>query len=159
MLTIKYNATLALEAALWGAGGAPRAPDPGWVGPVRPAAFMRLVRELLEMLGWPDARGSFCLLEHLQRGSCRAPDGVGRPLPAGAEPFGALGQQGRFELLAGVVELLGIGSGPEPPSGRPDPFSCLYGPMSACGQGKFLQRQKRWPERVRLKALAAAKRR
>jgi hypothetical protein len=159
----RQGRVLALEAALLGAvggaGRAPRAPDPDWVGPVRPAAFVRLVRELLEMLGWPDARGGFCLLEHLQRGSCRAPERVGRPLPAGAEPFGALGRQGRFELLAGVVELLGIGSGPDPPPGRPDPFGCLYGPMSASGQGKFLQRLKRWPERVRLKALAAAAKR
>jgi TniQ len=154
---------LALEAALLGAvggaGRAPRAPDPDWVGPVRPAAFVRLVRELLEMLGWPDAHGGFCLREHLQRGSCGAPEQVGRPLPTGSELFGALGQPARFELLAGVVELLGIGSGPEPPSGRPDPFGCLYGPMSTSGRGKFLQRLKRWPERVRLKALAAAKRR
>jgi hypothetical protein len=36
------------------------------------AAFVRLVGELVEMLGWPDARGGFSLLEHLQRGSCRA---------------------------------------------------------------------------------------
>jgi TniQ protein len=160
-LSRRQERVLALEAALLGAvggeGSAPRAPDPGWVGAVRPADFVRLVSELLEMLGWPDARGGFSLLEHLQRGSCRAPEEVWRPLPVGSEPFGALGRQGRFELLAGVVELLGIGLGEDKPSGNPAPFGCLYGPMSASRRGAFLERLKSWPERVRVKALAAAR--
>ena len=140
---------LSLEAALLGAlgveGQGQRAPDPRWAGAVRPAAFVRLVGELIEMLGWPDARGGFSLLEHLQRGSCRAPEPVGRPLPADAEPFGGLGRQARFELLAGVVELLGNGLGEDRPPGKLDPFGCLYGPLSAERRGAFLERLQRWP--------------
>ena len=140
---------LRLEAALLAAlgveGRGQRAPDPRWAGAVGPAAFVRLVGELIEMLGWPDAGGGFSLLEHLQRGSCRAPEPVWRPLPAGCEPFGGLGRQERFELLAGVVELLGSGLGEDRPPGKPAPFGCLYGPLSAERRGAFLERLQRWP--------------
>lgn len=160
-LSARQGAVLALEAALLAAVGiearGQRAPDPGWVGVVEPADFVRSVGELIEMLGWPDARGGFTLLEHLQRGSCRAPDEIWRPLTMGSEPFGALGRQERFELLAGVVELLGPASGKKgKPRGGPTPFCCVYGPLSLARRGEVLERLQRWPERVRLKALAAA---
>src|SRR5205823_616273 len=64
----------ALLAAVKGKQEGQRAPDPRWVGVVRPADFVRLVGELLDILSWPDARGGFLLLEHLQRGPCRAPE-------------------------------------------------------------------------------------
>src|ERR1700692_1230984 len=38
---------------------------------------------------------------------------------------------------------------------HPNPFCCVYGPMSASGRRKFLERLQSWPERVRVKALAA----
>jgi hypothetical protein len=76
-------------------------------------------------------------------------------LPAGAEPFGGLGRQARFELLAGVVELLGGGLGEDRPPGKLAPFGCLYGPLSADRRGAFLQRLQSWPEQVRCRALAA----
>jgi hypothetical protein len=47
----------------------------------------------------------------------------------------------RFELLAGVVKLLGAGPGEED---------------LASGRRKFLEQLQSWPERVRVKALAAA---
>jgi hypothetical protein len=64
-------------------------------------------------------------------------------------------RQGRFELLAGVVELLGTGPGEDKRRGDQNPFCCLYGPMSASGRGEFLERLQSWPERVRVKAMAA----
>lgn len=39
--------------------------------------------------------------------------------------------------------------------GDQNPFCCLYGPMSASGRGEFLERLQSWPERVRVKAMAA----
>ena len=42
------------------------------------------------------------------------------------------------------------------PRDDPNPFCCVYGPMSASGRRKFLERLQSWPERVRVKALAAA---
>jgi hypothetical protein len=150
---------LALEAALLGAVGGPRsdpqAPEPGWVGPRGPADFVRAVGELIEMLGWPDARGGLYLREHLRQGSCSAPDYILRPLPAAPAEFGTLDRQGRFEVLAGVVELIGFGTGKESRRGALNPFCCLYGPMSASGRRKFLARLRGWPEPVRVKALAA----
>ncbi len=59
-------------------------PDPR-VGLVERADFVRLVGELIETLGWPDA----------QQGSCRAPVYVTRPLPAifcGPEMSDVIGQ-------------------------------------------------------------------
>jgi hypothetical protein len=67
--------------------GAQSVPDPR-VGLVERADFVRLVGELIEMLGWPDARGGLHLLDHLQQGSCRAPVYVTWPLPAGVGTFG-----------------------------------------------------------------------
>jgi hypothetical protein len=91
-----------------------------------------LGRELLDMLGWPDARRGSLLLEHLQRGSCRAPEPGGWPLLTEAEAFGSLGRREQFERLAGVVDLLGAASGPEgQPRAHANPFCCVYGPMSA----------------------------
>jgi hypothetical protein len=91
-----------------------------------------LGRELLDMLGWPDARRDSLLLEHLQRGSCRAPEPGGWPLLTEAEAFGSLGRREQFERLAGVVDLLGAASGPEgQPRAHANPFCCVYGPMSA----------------------------
>jgi hypothetical protein len=52
------------------------------------------------------AQGSL-LLEHLQRGSCRAPEAGGWPLLTEAEAFGSLGRREQFERLAGAVDLLG----------------------------------------------------
>ena len=76
-----------------------------------------------------------------------------------AEAFGSLGRREQFELLAGVVELLGLASGQGGETrGDPNPFCCVYGPMSVAGRGEFLERLKSWPERVRVKALAAARR-
>ncbi len=126
---LELEATLLMTVVL--KKGAQSVPDPR-VGLVERADFVRLVGELIEMLGWPDARGGLHLLDHLQQGSCRAPVYVTRPLPAGSEPFGALGRQG-FELLAGVVELLGTGPGEDKRRGDQNPFCCLYGPMSASG--------------------------
>jgi hypothetical protein len=158
-LSAQEERVLALEAALLGAvggpGSDPQGLEPGWVGAVAPADFVRLVGELIEMLGWPDARGGFYLLEHLRQGSCRAPDHTLRPLPAAPSEFGTLERQGRFEVLAGVVELLGLGTGEENRRGALNPFCCLYGPMSACGRRKFLARLRGWPETVRVKALTA----
>ena len=54
--------------------------------------------------------------------------GIRRP---GSEPFGALGRQGRFELLAGVVELLWTGPGEDKRRGDQNPFCCLYGLLPA----------------------------
>ena len=110
---------------------------------------------MIEMLGWPDARGGLYLREHLRQGSCSAPDYTLRPLPAAPAEFGTLDRQGRFEVLAGVVELLGLGTGKANRWGALNPFCCLYGPMSACGRRKFLARLRGWPEPVRVKALAA----
>ena len=62
-------------------------------------------------------------------------------------------RQGRFELLAGVVELLGTGK--ISAGAIKTPFCCLYGPMSASRRGEFLERLQSWPERVRVKAMAA----
>jgi len=97
------------------------------------------------------------LLEFNQQGSCSAHAYVSGPLPLGSQAFGRLRRQERFELLAGVVKLLGAGPGKEDQSrGDPKPFCCVYGPMSASGRRKFLERLQSWPERVRVKALAAA---
>jgi hypothetical protein len=110
------------------------------------------------MLGWPDARRGSLLLEHLQRGSCRAPEPGGWPLLTEAEAFGSLGRREQFERLAGVVDLLGAASGPEgQPRAAANPFCCVYGPMSAAGRKEFLRRLQSWPARVRLKALGAAR--
>jgi hypothetical protein len=103
-----------LEAALLGAvqGGAsrPRAPNPRWAGVVKPADFVRLVGELLDMLGWPGS------------------------LLTEAEAFGSLGRREQFERLAGVVDLLGAASGPEGQA-RSDanPFCRVCGQMSGSG--------------------------
>jgi hypothetical protein len=72
--------------------------------------FVRLVGDLLDILGWPDARGGLLLLEHLQQGSCRAPEAGWRPLTTEAEAFGSLGRREQFERLVGVVDLLGAGA-------------------------------------------------
>jgi hypothetical protein len=69
--------------------------------------------------------------------------------------LGAWGRQERFELLAGVVDLLGGGLGEDRPPGKLAPFGCLYGPLSAERRGAFLERLQSWPERVRRRALAA----
>jgi len=76
-----------------------------------------------------------------------------------AEAFGSVGRREQFERLAGVVDLLGAASGPEGQA-RSDanPFCRVYGPMSAAGRKEFLRRLQSWPARVRLKALAAARR-
>jgi hypothetical protein len=82
---------------------------------------------------------------------------VSRPLPFESEAFGRLRRQERFESLAGVVKLLETGPGGEDQSrGDPNPFCCIYGPMSVSRRGEFLERLQSWPERVRIKALAAA---
>ena len=113
-----------------------------------------LTKALSTLSRWSAARGGFSLLEHLQRGSCHAADDVSRPLwSAGSEAFGMLGRQTRFELLAGVVEL--VGTGEERSRGTQNPFCCVYGPMSAGARREFLQRLRSWPERVRVKALTA----
>ncbi len=55
--------------------------------------------------------------------------------------IGRLRQQERFELLAGVVKLLGTGPVEEDqPRGDPNPFCYVYGPMSPSGRRKFLER-------------------
>jgi len=129
-----------------------RVVDPRWVGVVKPEDFVRLVGELMAMLSWPDACGS----THLQQGSCGAHAYISRPLPLGSEAFGRLRRQERFELLDGVVKLLGTGPREEDqPRGDPNPFCCVYGPMSASGRRQFLERLQSWPERVRVKAMAA----
>ena len=62
----------------------------------------------------------------------------------------------QFERLAGVVDLLEAASWPEGQArAEANPFGGVYGPMSVAGRGEFLKRLQRWPERVRLKALAA----
>ena len=152
---------LALETALLAAvaseGGAQRVADPRWVGVVKPEDFVRLVGELMAMLSWPDACGGTHLLPHLQQGSCSAHAYVSGPSPLGSQAFGRLRRQERFESLAGVVKLLGAGPGEEDQSrGDPNPFCCAYAPMSASGRRQFLERLQSWPERVRVKALAAA---
>jgi hypothetical protein len=157
----RQDQVLGLEAALLaavpGEQAGPRAPNPHWVGVVKPADFVRLVGDLLDILGWPDAREGLLLLQHLQRGSCRVLEPGGRPLPAEAEAFGSLGRREQLERLVGVVDLLGAGARPEGQA-RDDanPFCCVYGPMSVAGRREFLRRQQRWPEPVRLKALKAA---
>ena len=161
-LSRREERVLALETALLAAVAsegrrAQRVADPRWVGVVKPEDFVRLVGELMAMLSWPDACGGTHLLAHLQQGSCSAHAYVSGPLPLGSQAFGRLRQQERFELLAGVVKLLGTGPVEEDqPRGDPNPFCCVYGPMSASGRRKFLARLQSWPERVRVKALAAA---
>ena len=147
-LSTREERVLALETALLAAvaseGGAQRVADPRWVGVVKPEDFIRLVGELMAMLSWPDACGGTHLLAHLQQGSCGAHAYVSRPSPLGSEAFGTLRRQERFELLAGVVKLLGTGSGEEDqPRGDPNPFCCVYGPMSASGRREFLERLQR----------------
>ena len=152
----RQERVLGLEAALVAAVQGKQG-DSRWLGAVRPMGFVRLVGDLLDMLGWPDARGGLLLLEHLQRGSCRAPEEVWRPLTTEAGAFGSLGRRDQFERLAGVVDLLEAAYGPgREARADANPFGCVYGPMSAVGRGEFLKRLQGWPARVRFKALAAA---
>ena len=159
-MSTREERVLALEKALLTAvaseGGAQRVGDPRWVGVVKPEDFVRLMGELMAMLSWPDACGGTHLLAHLQQGSCSAHAHVSGPLPLGSQAFGRLRRQERFCLLAGVVKLLGAGPWEEDQSrGDANPFCCVYGPMSASGRRKFLERLQSRPERVRVKALAA----
>jgi hypothetical protein len=92
------------------------------------------------MLGWPDARGGLVPAGAPAERFLQCAGLHFTASPAAPAEAGTLDRQGRFEVLAGVVELLGLGTGKENRQGAINPFCCLYGPMSASGRRKFLAR-------------------
>jgi len=94
---------------------------------------------------WSTCNGAPAVRPSQSGGRCRP----------GCEPFGGLGRQERFELLAGVAEPLGSGLGEDRPPGKPAPFGCLYGPLSAERRGAFLQRLPKLASSGCARALAA----
>jgi hypothetical protein len=86
------------------------------------------------------------LLEHLQRGSWRAPEAGWLSLTTKAGAFGSLGRREQFERLAGVVDLLGAGAGLVGEArGRSPPVLLPLRPDVGCGAEEFLKRLQSWP--------------